>query len=148
MPKSLLKKHAVAKNMKEQGSETWRTFGSENEMNVVEVEAVEEVAVPFIPGAQALQGPHDGEIHRAGGHRQGATSIPTFRPEEATDELAQKAGRVHDQFRVQSQGLLRGRDLQSHTAKRLGPAVGQDLSLTQGRQTSKERDCRAVPFRQ
>ena len=95
MQRRLLKKLAVAKSKKEQESEMWTTFDNENEMSVVEVEEVGEVAVPFTPGAQALQGHlHDDETRRAAGHRQDETSTPTFRLEEAIEELGPEAGLV------------------------------------------------------
>jgi hypothetical protein len=147
MQKRLLKMHAVAKSRKEQESEMWRTFANESEMSVVEVEVVEEVVVLSIPGARALQGHlHDDENHRAVGHRQDETSTPTSRLEEAIEELLLGAGLVHDQFRVQFQGLLRDRGLRYHTVKRVSPTAGQDLLLIQGHRTLSERGCQVIPF--
>lgn len=97
-----------------------KTFDNENEVSVVEAEAVEEVVVPFIRGAQALHGHlHEDETHPAVAHHQDGTSTPTFRPGEAIEELVLEAGLVHDQFRAHSQGLLRDLGLHFHTAKRL-----------------------------
>jgi hypothetical protein len=99
MQRRLLKKHAVAKSKKERESEMWKTFDNENEMSVGEAEVVGGVAVPSIPGAQALRGHlHDDEIHHVVDRRPDETSTPTFPKEEAIEDEAPEAGLVPDRF--------------------------------------------------
>jgi hypothetical protein len=149
MRKGLLKKHAVAKSRKEQESEMWTSSDNESEMSVVEGEVVEGAAAPSIPDVQACQGLlQDDETHRAAGRRHGETWTPTFRRvEEVIEPVGLETGRVRDQYRVQSQGLLRDRGLRYLTAKRLSLVASQDLPLTQGHQRSNARGCEIVPFR-
>lgn len=151
MQNGLQKKHAFAKSKREQGSEMWTQFDSESETNAVaaEVEAAEEVVAHFMTGAQVIQGHlHDEETHRAVLHRQDEMWTPTFRLEEAIEELVLEAGLVPDQFRAQYQGPLLDRDLHFHTARKLSAPSGQRLRLLQGHQRSSGRDCQAVPFHQ
>jgi hypothetical protein len=151
MQNGLQKKHAFAKSKREQGSETWTQFDSESETNAVaaEVEAAEEVVAHFTTGAQVIQGHlHDEETRHAVLHRQDEMWTPTFRLEEAIEELVLEAGLVPDQFRAQYQGPLLDRDLHFHTARKLSALSGQGLLLLQGHQRSSGRDCQAVPFHQ
>ena len=151
MQNGLQKKRAFVKSKKEQGSEMWTQFDNESETNAVaaEGEAVGEAVDRFMTGAQVIQGHlHDEETRRAVLHHQDEMWTPTFRLEEAIEELVLEAGLVPDQFRAQYQGPLLDRDLHFHTARRLSAPSGQDLLLVQGHQRSSGRDCQAVPFHQ
>ena len=149
MQNGLQKKHAFAKSKKEQGSGMWIQFDNENGTNAVAVEvgAAGEAVDRFMTGAQVIQGHlHDEETRRVVLHRQDEMWTPTFRLEEAIEELVLEAGLVPGQFRAQYQGPLLDRDPHFHTARRLSGPSGQDRLRVQGHQRSSGRDCRAVPF--
>jgi hypothetical protein len=147
----LQKKHAFAKSKREQGSVMWTQFDNESEMNAVavEVEAAEEAVTHSMIGAQVIQGHlHDEETRRVVLHRQDEMWTPTFRLEEAIEELVLEAGLVPDQFHGQYRGPLLDRDLHFHTARKLSVPSGQGLLLVQGHQMSSGRGCQAVLFHQ